>query len=165
MQMQCPPGGGDGRPSADAVAACETGGAAGGSCSRRIRPGAPPGAGVISTMEQSDAGQIAPRPRKPPTAGSWKPGQSGNPKGRPRKGDALAEAIRAQVSPEELIAVARGVIDSDAPPSVKLQAAQFLAERGYRRPAETLELARADAEVVRRCGIRPVADGLTRIDA
>jgi hypothetical protein len=72
---------------------------------------------------------------------SWKAGQRGNPKGRPRRGDALAEAIRAQVSPDELIAVARAVIaDAKAPASVKLQGATFLAERGYARPVERHEL-------------------------
>jgi hypothetical protein len=82
------------------------------------------------------------RPRKAPTPGSWKPGKSGNPAGRPRKGDALAEAIRAEVSPQELIAVAREVIaDAKAPGSVRLQAATFLAERGYARPAERHEVA------------------------
>jgi hypothetical protein len=82
------------------------------------------------------------RARRPPTPASWVKGQSGNPRGRPRRGDALAEAIRERVEPDRLIDVALAIIDSEAAPaSVKLQAAQFLAERGYSRPAERTELA------------------------
>jgi hypothetical protein len=93
---------------------------------------------LINSVEQP--ADVKPK-RKPPTPGSWRPGQSGNSAGRPRRGDALAEAIRERVSPDELIAVARSIIDdAKAPPSVRLQAAQFLAERGYSRPAERTEL-------------------------
>lgn len=82
----------------------------------------------------------SPHPKRAPSPASWKPGQSGNPKGRPRKGDALSEAIREHVNPTELIEVARGIMeDEDANQSVRLQAAQFLAERGYRRPVEQHE--------------------------
>ncbi len=102
---------------------------------------------VISSMSEQPNDAPGPAgPKRPPTPGSWKPGQSGNVKGRPRKGDALAERIREQVSPEELIAVAREIIAGTAPPSVKLQAAQFLAERGYAKPAERHEVTAVTAE-------------------
>jgi glycine/D-amino acid oxidase-like deaminating enzyme len=85
-------------------------------------------------MEQS-------RPRKPPTPGSWKPGQSGNPKGRPRAGNALAEVIRTEIDPRAIVAVAVSVIrDEKSAAAVKLQAAQFLADRGYVRPEQRHEL-------------------------
>jgi hypothetical protein len=71
----------------------------------------------------------------------WAPGQSGNPNGAPRRADALAIAIRDKVPPTKLIETATSIMDAqDAPHSVKLQAAQFLAERGYARPVERHEL-------------------------
>jgi hypothetical protein len=77
----------------------------------------------------------------------WKPGQSGNPKGRPRKGDALAEVIREKVDPQQLIDVALAVMaDQKSPASVKLQAASFLAERGWQRPTQSHELLVSGAE-------------------
>lgn len=80
--------------------------------------------------------------RKPVRGKPWQPGQSGNPKGRPRREDALAEAIREHVPPGALIAVAIRVIDDPkSAPSVRLQAAQFLAERGYTKPVERHEVA------------------------
>jgi hypothetical protein len=70
-----------------------------------------------------------------------KGGPSPNPRGRPRSGNALAEAIRLHVEPRALIAVAARIIeDEKAPASVKLQAAQFLAERGFVRPEQRHEL-------------------------
>lgn len=100
---------------------------------------------VKSTSEHAAVVEVAAMPAGEPMTrgprGRWREGASGNPRGRPRRGDALAEAIRAEVSPQELIAVAREVIaDKKAPASVKLQAATFLAERGYARPAERHEV-------------------------
>jgi hypothetical protein len=85
--------------------------------------------------------------KREPNAGTWRPGQSGNPRGRPRRADALAIAIRDQVPPEDLIATARAIKDDEsAPASVRLQAAQFLAERGYARPAERHEVVMGTSE-------------------
>lgn len=97
---------------------------------------------VDDSLKSSSRSAATDEPRKPATGKPWQPGQSGNPKGRPRKGDALAEAIREHVPPGALIAVAIRVIeDPKSAPSVRLQAAQFLAERGYTKPVERHELA------------------------
>lgn len=80
------------------------------------------------------------RTRKPPTPGSWKPGASGNPKGRPRRGDALAEAIRSKCDPEELASIAMTIAREGASEGVRIQAMQFLADRGYVRPEQRHEL-------------------------
>lgn len=68
--------------------------------------------------------------RAAPT-GAWKPGQSGNPAGRPRTGLALAEMIRQHVPPEDIIAVAVDIARNAPDDSHRLAAVKFLAEYGY----------------------------------
>ena len=51
-------------------------------------------------MSKSDKqGENRPKRKAPKTA--FKPGQSGNPKGRPKKGFAISERIRAKVSDKD----------------------------------------------------------------
>lgn len=78
-------------------------------------------------------------PKKPPTPASWRPGQSGNPRGRPRKGNALAEAVRSRVEPDELIAIALDLARSGESESTRLQALAWLRDSGYVKPAERHE--------------------------
>ncbi len=76
---------------------------------------------------------------KPPHL--WKPGQSGNPKGRTKSKHALSEAIRAGVEPTEMVALALGILRSPtAAASVKIQMWQALADRGWARPPAEREL-------------------------
>ena len=72
--------------------------------------------------------------------GHWLPGASGNPKGRPPKGSALAEAIRSKCDPTELASIALQIARTDASNSVRVQALQFLAASGYVRPEQRYEL-------------------------
>ncbi len=44
------------------------------------------------------------------TAGSWQPGQSGNPKGRVRGGETVVEALRAALTLEARTAIAERVV-------------------------------------------------------
>lgn len=65
----------------------------------------------------------------------WQPGQSGNPKGRPRTGHALAEAIRAKVDPVELAEIALGIArDAGEQAKDRLTAVKFLADHGWSKP-------------------------------
>lgn len=73
--------------------------------------------------------------------GKFAPGHSGNPRGRPSPGLALAQRIRERVSPDELIDVAMKIAGKEgAAVRDRLAAVQFLAERGWIKPPEKLEL-------------------------
>ena len=79
----------------------------------------------------------------------WRPGQSGNPRGRPRSGNALAEAVRAGVEPAELVAIAVDLARHAESDATRLQAIGWLRDSGYNKPAERHEVltATVDAEV------------------
>ena len=49
---------------------------------------------------------------KPPTAGSYKPGQSGNPEGRPKKGYSITEWFQAMLAskPEVKDAIGKSIV-------------------------------------------------------
>jgi hypothetical protein len=70
----------------------------------------------------------------------WRPGESGNPRGRPRNEDALAVAIREHIDPRGLVSVAVDILRGEGPGDLKLKAATFLADRGYARPTERHEV-------------------------
>lgn len=79
--------------------------------------------------------------KKPPTAGSWKPGQSGNPNGRPRSGLALAEAIRERVDPHKVIdLVVRHLEDEDVPVAQRLAAVLPWMHSGFLKPPTSSSL-------------------------
>lgn len=86
---------------------------------------------VISSNEQQ---------HRAPTPASWRPGQSGNPKGRPRKGNALTEAVRHDAEPHELVAIALDLARNGESESTRLQALAWLRDSGYTRPAEKHEV-------------------------
>ena len=76
---------------------------------------------------------------KPPHL--WKPGVSGNPRGRPKSKHALSEAIRAGVDPAEMVERALAILRSPTTPaSVKIQMWTALADRGWARPPAEREL-------------------------
>lgn len=81
-----------------------------------------------------------------PTPASWRPGQSGNPKGRPRKGNALTEAVRESAEPHELVAIALELARNGESESTRLQALAWLRDSGYTRPAERHEVAAVAAD-------------------
>ena len=86
--------------------------------------------------------------RLPSTA--WKPGQSGNPRGRPRSGNALAETIRRIVDVDELIKTIRGIALHGDDDGKRIAAATWLATYGFVKPVERHEVltATVDAEVL-----------------
>ncbi len=70
---------------------------------------------------------------------SFKPGQSGNPSGRPPNNHSLAEAIREGAKPAELVAAALEIL-RDGDPGHRIQALNWLAANGYSKPPERHDL-------------------------
>lgn len=62
---------------------------------------------------------------------SWKAGQSGNPKGRPRSGEALSEIVREEVTPKGIIKRMQHLADNALSEQVRFHALTWLADRGY----------------------------------
>ena len=69
---------------------------------------------------------------------NWKPGQSGNPAGRP-KGDSFGDLVRKQKGlPRKLLSVSLGLLES-SDESVRLKAAVFLKESGWGKATQPIE--------------------------
>jgi hypothetical protein len=75
---------------------------------------------------------------------AWKKGQSGNPKGRPKSGNSLSDAIRRKVDPDMLIDKLLDILDGTPNDATKLRAIELLGERGWKKPAQVLEVGPAD---------------------
>lgn len=89
-----------------------------------------------TTMEQA---------KRVPNAGSWKPGQSGNPRGRAGRATSLIDAIRAGVDVAELVGIALKLAREGDAESTRLGALAWLRDSGFIKPAERHELAMANA--------------------
>lgn len=80
-------------------------------------------------------------PRRTPNAGSWKPGTSGNPNGRPRSGLAFAEAVRERIDPHQVLdLVARHLEDEDVPIAQRLATVLPYLHAGFVKPPTTTDV-------------------------
>ena len=71
----------------------------------------------------------------------FKPGQTGNPKGRPPKGRSLAERTRKKWNPSRAVRFYLGVVEDETNDiRVRMDAANWLSDRAYGKPVSTLEL-------------------------
>lgn len=73
-----------------------------------------------------------------PHSGQWKPGQSGNPSGRPKKSNEMRDLERlcrenAEAAFNHLIET---INDRDAPANIRLQAAKEVLDRGFGKPID-----------------------------
>jgi HEAT repeat protein len=70
---------------------------------------------------------------------SWfKPGQSGNPNGRPKVVAEVRDLAR-QYAPEALSTLADIMRDSKSPPAARVAAASAVLDRGYGKPSQYIE--------------------------
>lgn len=73
--------------------------------------------------------------------GLFKPGTSGNPRGRPPKGESLAEIVRRTVDPHELAQILLSIArNTEAKNSDRIAAVQAIADRGWGRPLSTIDV-------------------------
>lgn len=75
---------------------------------------------------------------------AWKPGQSGNPGGRPRSGNSLAEVIRRNVDPQKLVEELERIANTSPSDQTRLRAIELLMARGWKAPAQVVEVGPSD---------------------
>lgn len=77
----------------------------------------------------------------------WKAGQSGNPKGRPRTGTGLAQAIQRMVVVEDMVNFCLDRIKgSGYSEKDKQWAMDWLARQGFKLPAQVVEVAQVELD-------------------
>ena len=74
---------------------------------------------------------------RPPGMG-WKPGQSGNPRGRPKVVFDI-DVLAREHGPEAIEVMAKLMRDTTATPGIRLAAATALLDRGFGRPKQTVD--------------------------
>jgi hypothetical protein len=94
-------------------------------------------------MSQITQGTDKPKRKAPKTA--FKKGQSGNPGGRPKKTEEerTLEAMCRERTPEALHAILR-IMAGSKQDRAKLAAAQYVLDRAWGKPKESVELSGAD---------------------
>lgn len=79
--------------------------------------------------------------------GKFAPGVSGNPRGRPRTGHALAEAIQRMVVPADMVNFAlKRVTDPAFAEKDRQWAVEWLSRQGFKLPAQVLEVSQVDVD-------------------
>jgi hypothetical protein len=91
---------------------------------------------LSASMHQSDEGRIASK-RGGLRRSSWKPGQSGNPNGRP-KPDVDIAALAREHGPKCVQVVVRLLASGDE--KIRLAAAIALLDRGFGRPKQEMDI-------------------------
>lgn len=80
---------------------------------------------------------IQPKQYRP---GRFKPGQSGNPAGRPKLATAFAERVREKVDPDRIIDAALDIMEHAEKESDRLTALTFLHAAGWTKPPTELRI-------------------------
>jgi hypothetical protein len=75
-----------------------------------------------------------------------KGGPSPNPRGRPRSTTSLAETIRKYTDQHALVMEMNRLVFNSHSEQIRVAAATWLAERGFKKPAQVIEVAQVDAE-------------------
>lgn len=84
------------------------------------------------------------------TAGSFKPGQSGNPSGRPKKTQEQKDALQAirDLAPNAAEVLKSMLDDVNIPPAQRLRAAELILDRAYGKAEAKVEVSTADGSVM-----------------
>ena len=102
-----------------------------------------PGGRVLSmakvTGDAQKSQEVRAQPRKPPTPGSWKKGQSGNPGGRPKIEGDIREIARKNC-PEAIRILVEIARSKKAPHAARVAACREILDRGIGRPLQALEV-------------------------
>ena len=103
--------------------------------------------------------------KQPATSGSWKPGQSGNPTGRPAVVKEVRDLAR-QYTREAVLTLVSVMRDRGQPGAARVAAASQILDRGYGKPAQTIAAAHfvttLDETLRRRAGMGAAIDDLAR---
>jgi hypothetical protein len=75
---------------------------------------------------------------------AWRKGQSGNPGGRPKGGNGLAEVIRKKLDPEVVFQKLWDIAENAPSEQTRLRALELLMERGWKKPAQVVEVGPTD---------------------
>lgn len=93
----------------------------------------------VVTANRPDQPQPPDLSRRKATPGSWRPGQTGNRRGRPGKSTSLTDAIRRGVDVTELVEIALNLARSATSEGTRIAALGWLRDSGYVKPAERHE--------------------------
>ena len=105
----------------------------------------------------TDGSGITEKTKRPAPPHAWKPGQSGNPSGRPRLNHDIV-ALARQYTDKAIAALYEALDD----PRTRVAAAQALLDRGYGRAIQRQELSGPDGAPIQVQQVpddRPVLDG------
>lgn len=75
---------------------------------------------------------------------TWKKGETGNPKGRPRSGNALTEAIRRKVNVDDFLDDLIRIAKESPSDQTRLRAMEILSSLGWKKPAQVVEVGPSD---------------------
>lgn len=75
---------------------------------------------------------------------AFKPGESGNPGGRPKKDTTIVDLARA-ASPQAIAKIIE-LANNSSDPKIQIQACREILDRGYGKAAQAVELSGSDGE-------------------
>lgn len=97
-------------------------------------------------MANGNAGNSIKTGKKKATSGSFKPGQSGNPKGRPKQTPQQKEALQAirELAGTAAHELKKMLEDEKTPPAQRVKVIEMILERAYGRPEAKVEVSAPD---------------------
>jgi hypothetical protein len=97
-------------------------------------------------MKSESVKQIKSTPKRKAPKTAWKPGQSGNPNGRPKAGKSFAERIRESLSEEDWTAIIEKATEQAK--AGDKAARDFLLDRTEGKPNQKIDITEHDPDEV-----------------